>query len=134
LSVSAVFIVFQMGQTYLVYLPGENIWTCKCCGAHLVDNSEMHSANYHGSSGDAYLFPGAVNTSRGKVRVEKLRSGIYRISDIHCISCHHRLGWIYEISFSEEQKYKEGKIVLEKAFIHCSFSQKQDETSSSPYE
>mmetsp|Transcript_7195 Transcript_7195/g.9980 ORF Transcript_7195/g.9980 Transcript_7195/m.9980 type:complete len:116 (-) Transcript_7195:83-430(-) len=108
-----------MGRQNLILLPGEHIWVCKLCGTHLVDNNDLLSKNYHASTGDAFLFVSAVNFCRGKMKEERLRTGVYRTSDIHCLSCNQRLGWIYEIAYVEEQKFKEGKVILEKACIEC---------------
>jgi hypothetical protein len=39
------------------------------------------------------------------------------VRDISCKLCEERLGWIYEYAVEESQKYKEGKVILEKALI-----------------
>ena len=74
-----------------------------------------------------------------------LLTGLHTIADIHCVACDANLGWIYvcfffffflvsshgsfysyrtlslksfqEEAFEEDQKYKIGKVILEKATI-----------------
>ena len=38
-----------------------------------------------------------------------------QVSDIYCNCCDCYLGWRYEEAFEQSQKYKENKVVLEKA-------------------
>ncbi|PRP79309.1 hypothetical protein PROFUN_13003 [Planoprotostelium fungivorum] len=120
-----------MGRRFVLSVPGENVWCCKICTTPLIDNNLMLSDKYTASTGEAYLFTEAANVSHGKQRAEKLRSGVYLICDLHFVYCHQRLGWHYvsqtrtretptiiqEESASDEQKYKEGKCVLEKQQI-----------------
>lgn len=39
------------------------------------------------------------------------------VSDIYCNTCAHVIGWTYIESLDQDQKYKEGKFVIEKAFL-----------------
>ena len=39
----------------------------------------------------------------------------FKVSDIYCTSCGCYLGWRYEEASEQSQKYKENKVVLEKA-------------------
>lgn len=44
-----------------------------------------------------------------------LMTGLHTVADIFCNVCGAGLGWQYLEAFEESQKYKEGKVILEKA-------------------
>jgi len=44
-------------------------------------------------------------------------TGRHTVRDVHCIVCSEKLGWSYEYACEEGQRYKEGKIILEKLLI-----------------
>lgn len=46
-----------------------------------------------------------------------LITGLHSISDVHCTTCRTYLGWRYENAYEQEQKYKIGKVILEKAHM-----------------
>lgn len=46
-----------------------------------------------------------------------LMSGRYIVRDVSCRNCDTKLGWTYEFSTEENERYKEGKIMLERALI-----------------
>ena len=37
--------------------------------------------------------------------------------DVNCKKCNTKLGWIYEFATEDQQKYKEGKVILERALV-----------------
>lgn len=39
------------------------------------------------------------------------------VRDVTCKMCEVKLGWIYEYATEESQRYKEGRVILEKAHI-----------------
>ncbi|CAF1935328.1 unnamed protein product [Brassica napus] len=41
-------------------------------------------------------------------------SGMHTVSDIFCCCCGDNVGWKYESEHEKDQKYKEGKFVLER--------------------
>jgi len=41
-------------------------------------------------------------------------TGMHTVNDIYCSCCQRLLGWRYEKAYEEDQKYKEGKYILEK--------------------
>ncbi|XP_015081769.1 protein yippee-like At5g53940 [Solanum pennellii] len=69
------------------------------------------------SSGRAYLFNEVVNITFGENEERTLLSGTYTVKDIFCRICGQILGWKYEKSHDESQKYNEGKFVLERVKI-----------------
>jgi len=38
-------------------------------------------------------------------------------ADIFCVSCCNCVGWRYDFAYEKAQKYKEGKIILERSLI-----------------
>lgn len=39
------------------------------------------------------------------------------VRDVSCKKCKQKLGWMYEYATEESQKYKEGRVILERALI-----------------
>ncbi len=39
------------------------------------------------------------------------------VRDVNCKSCDTKLGWTYEFAIEEEQRYKEGRVILERALL-----------------
>jgi hypothetical protein len=39
------------------------------------------------------------------------------VRDVSCKKCKQKLGWMYEYAMEESQKYKEGRVILERALI-----------------
>jgi len=111
----------EMGKSFtrIFHLSGKKLWSCKSCGTHVALHKNLHSKGYHGKSGTAYLFNEVVNTYRGEVKKKKLMSGDYLIRKVYCVSCDTYLGWKYEQALGDvpENKYKEGKTILELAPI-----------------
>jgi hypothetical protein len=50
----------------------------------------------------------------GEVSDKHMATGLHTVSDIYCIQCASYVGWTYIKAFEEDQKYKEGKFILEK--------------------
>ncbi|OWZ60750.1 protein yippee-like 3 [Cryptococcus neoformans] len=46
-----------------------------------------------------------------------MRTGRHTVRDIYCRVCHTTLGWKYDFAFEHDQKYKEGKYILEREMI-----------------
>jgi len=55
-----------------------------------------------------------VNVSFGPNEDRQLMTGMHTVNDIYCNCCQRLLGWRYEKAYDEDQKYKEGKYILEK--------------------
>ncbi|KAK4714719.1 hypothetical protein R3W88_020626 [Solanum pinnatisectum] len=78
---------------------------------------KVSSKALHCSSGRAYLFNKVVNITFGQTEERTMLSGMHTVMDIFCCRCGQILGWKYEKSHEESQKYKEGKFVLERVRI-----------------
>lgn len=50
---------------------------------------------------------------------KRLRTGIHETMDIYCNMCEgdNPVGWKYVLAEEPDQKYKEGKFILEKAYL-----------------
>ncbi len=44
-------------------------------------------------------------------------TGRHMVRDVSCKSCDTKLGWIYEFATEENQRYKEGRVILERALV-----------------
>lgn len=51
---------------------------------------------------------------QGPVENRVLISGLHKVADARCTVCSNVLGWMYVEAKEESQKYKEGRILLEK--------------------
>ena len=44
-------------------------------------------------------------------------TGRHMVRDVWCRNCGTKLGWQYEFATDEAQRYKEGRVILERALI-----------------
>ena len=44
-------------------------------------------------------------------------TGRHMVRDVNCKNCDTKLGWTYEFAIEEEQRYKEGRVILERALL-----------------
>jgi len=65
-------------------------------------------------SGRAFLFSHAENIVAGPKEDRHLLTGLHTVADVFCSDCGESLGWKYIKAYEASQKYKEGKVVLEK--------------------
>eukprot|EP01114_Cavostelium_apophysatum_P002143 TRINITY_DN1186_c0_g1_i1.p1 TRINITY_DN1186_c0_g1~~TRINITY_DN1186_c0_g1_i1.p1 ORF type:complete len:256 (+),score=46.48 TRINITY_DN1186_c0_g1_i1:151-918(+) len=98
-------------------LAGKKVWSCRSCGVHLADNRDLVSKGFTGKTGEAYLFESIVNCSEGDIVDKELMTGKHQVTDVTCNNCGAYVGWTYLKAFNEENKYKEGKSVLEKSTL-----------------
>lgn len=43
--------------------------------------------------------------------------GRYMVRDVSCKNCNSKLGWIYEFVIEDSQRYKEGRVILERVLV-----------------
>mmetsp|Transcript_582 Transcript_582/g.1111 ORF Transcript_582/g.1111 Transcript_582/m.1111 type:complete len:111 (-) Transcript_582:91-423(-) len=106
-----------MGRVAQTILDSPKVYCCRSCNAHLARGDDISSKDFHGRHGPAYLFKTAVNVSVGPSEDRVLMTGLHVVRDMFCNVCHHELGWKYDEAYEESQKYKEGKVVIEKAMM-----------------
>ena len=44
-------------------------------------------------------------------------TGRHMVRDVSCKNCAAKLGWVYEFATEENQRYKEGRVILERALV-----------------
>ncbi|KAI8977150.1 yippee zinc-binding/DNA-binding /Mis18, centromere assembly-domain-containing protein [Mycotypha africana] len=112
-----------MGITYRIYLDMEQhqyhkIYACSKCKSHLTTAQRLISKDFHGLHGKAYLFDKVVNVKVSNEQEERIMTtGRHCISFIACANCERDLGWKYVRAYEPDQKYKEGKYILEKCSL-----------------
>ncbi|XP_010909030.1 putative yippee-like protein Os10g0369500 isoform X1 [Elaeis guineensis] len=104
-----------MGLLFVESLPGPKVFKCGRCKVDSASHDAIISKDFNGRYGRAYLFKSVVNISLGPNEDRHLVTGLHTVNDIYCSCCQQILGWRYEKAYDEDQKYKEGKYILEKA-------------------
>lgn len=54
------------------------------------------------------------------MKIKRLRDVIhifFQVRDVSCKSCNNKLGWMYEFATEANQRYKEGRVILERALV-----------------
>ncbi|RSH78952.1 uncharacterized protein EHS24_001875 [Apiotrichum porosum] len=103
---------------HLAHVPdGTPVFSCVKCSEVLALQDELVSKAFMGRSGRAYLMNSTINTNLGKREDRKLMTGKHTVADLHCAACNAELGWMYIKAPNGEQRYKEGRYILEEAQI-----------------
>ncbi|GLT51463.1 hypothetical protein SLA2020_248770 [Shorea laevis] len=102
-----------MGRLFVVYLEGR-IYSCKHCKTHLALDDDIISKSFQCRHGKAYLFDKVVNVTVGEKEDRMMTTGMHTVVDIFCVCCGSIVGWKYETAHEKNQKYKEGRSVLER--------------------
>ena len=106
-----------MGRLYLEHLGGVHIYSCGNCDTPLTNKNELISTRFTGATGRAFLFNRVVNLEYSEIQERVMLTGRHMVRDIMCKKCKQKLGWMYEYAVEESQRYKEGKVILERALI-----------------
>ncbi|KAM1033101.1 hypothetical protein FF1_036680 [Malus domestica] len=102
-----------MGRIFLIELDGRT-YRCRFCDSALALADDVLSRSFNSRQGRAYLFSNVVNITLGPKEDRLMYSGLHTVEDIFCCCCGQILGWKYVIAHEKNQKYKEGKFVLER--------------------
>ncbi|KAI4296783.1 hypothetical protein L6164_036708 [Bauhinia variegata] len=102
-----------MGRVFLVDLEGR-AYRCRFCDSPLGLADDVLSRSFNCHQGRAYLFSNVVNVTLGPQEERMMMSGLHTVEDIFCCCCGQILGWKYVIAHDKNQRYKEGKFVLER--------------------
>ncbi|KAK9913717.1 hypothetical protein M0R45_037526 [Rubus argutus] len=105
-----------MGRLFVLSLEGK-IYSCKHCRTHLALCEDIVSKAFQSRHGKAYLFSKVVNVTSGETEERMMITGMHTVADIFCVGCGAIVGWKYETAHEKNQKYKEGKSVLERVKI-----------------
>ena len=106
-----------MGKLFLEYLQASRLYTCRQCQVHLSSAQDLLSKDFSTRQGKAFLYEKAVNYVCGPSMTRYLRTGNHHVRDIYCVGCQTLLGWRYEWAEQPSQKYKEGKVIIERTLI-----------------
>jgi len=107
--------VKKMGNIFKLYFDESSgqIYCCKYCYCHFTSEKNIVSTAFNGHFGKAYLVDLVLNVFEGTYKETEMSSGSYVVCDIFCVQCRDIVGWKYRKSYQIDQKYKEGKYVLE---------------------
>ncbi|ODQ62158.1 hypothetical protein WICANDRAFT_87366 [Wickerhamomyces anomalus NRRL Y-366-8] len=113
-----------MGLRYSTHIDSDGktaiTYGCCYCRTHLSSSSLIMSKDYRGRTGDAFLMEKVVNIVQGTKQLRDMMTGKYLVSDIRCHQCGNLVGWKYHHSEVKNQKYKEGKYILElQTIVRC---------------
>ncbi|KAI8973859.1 yippee-like protein [Pilobolus umbonatus] len=104
-----------MVKRHPIYLDETDIYfSCISCHSQLISQEYIVSKAFQGIIGPAYLVKQAVNVITGNNEERMLMTGIHTVADIYCGICKLKLGWKYIKAPVSNQKYKEGKYIIEK--------------------
>jgi len=106
-----------MGVVFLLHPGGLKYYCCSACDAPLTSKEELYSTRFTGSTGRAFLFNKVVNVFHSDAMCRVMLTGRHMVRDVYCKNCEAKLGWMYEFATNEDQRYKEGKTILERALI-----------------
>ncbi|KER18309.1 hypothetical protein T265_12313 [Opisthorchis viverrini] len=107
----------SMGRVFIEHLGGQKVIHCQYCETPLSNRSEILSTRFTGATGRAFLFNRVVNIVYSEIQDRVMLTGRHFVRDVVCIKCNTKLGWMYEHALEESQRYKEGKVILERALI-----------------
>ena len=107
----------SMGRIFLKHLGGSRIFACAGCETPLTNRAELISTRFTGATGRAFLFNRVVNLRYSEVQDRVMLTGRHMVRDVSCKNCDAKLGWIYEFATEENQRYKEGRVILERALV-----------------
>lgn len=106
-----------MGKTFRIYLYGRRVYGCNKCRNHLTLVECLISKNFTGQHGKAFLFDLVVNVKLGEPQERDMTTGLHVVRDVNCEKCGQCMGWKYDMAYNPQQKYKEGKFILEKNLL-----------------
>jgi len=106
-----------MGRVYLEHFGGEKLFSCAQCDTFLTNRKQLISTRFTGATGRAYLFNRVVNLNYSETQDRIMLTGRHIVRDVTCKKCNTKLGWVYEFATEDQQKYKEGKVILERALV-----------------
>lgn len=106
-----------MGRIFLRHIGGTRLFSCSNCDTPLTNRAELISTRFTGATGRAFLFNRVVNLSYSEVQDRVMLTGRHMVRDVSCKNCEAKLGWVYEFATEDNQRYKEGRVILERALV-----------------
>lgn len=96
---------------------GSRVYSCDRCDTFLTNRQQLLSKSFTGTTGTAFLFNRVVNLVQSEVHDRHMLTGRHFVRDVSCKKCGVKLGWMYEFAKPANQRFKEGKVILEQALI-----------------
>lgn len=106
-----------MGRIFLRHIGGTRLFSCASCDTPLTNRAELISTRFTGATGRAFLFNKVVNLNYSEVQDRVMLTGRHMVRDVSCKNCDAKLGWVYEFATEDNQRYKEGRVILERALV-----------------
>lgn len=106
-----------MGRKFIEHIGGSRIFSCATCDTSLTNRSHLISTRFTGATGRAFLFSRVVNLIYSDAQDRVMLTGRHMVRDVSCKRCDAKLGWFYEFAVEDSQRYKEGRVILERALI-----------------
>ncbi|KAI1288456.1 Protein yippee-like 5 [Halotydeus destructor] len=106
-----------MGRVHREHLGGKKLFSCAHCETFLTNKNEIISTRFTGSTGRAFLFNHVVNLTFSEIQDRVMITGRHLVRDVNCKNCGEKLGWFYEFATDESQRYKEGRVILERLLV-----------------
>ncbi|ODV80648.1 yippee-domain-containing protein, partial [Suhomyces tanzawaensis NRRL Y-17324] len=98
--------------------PDVKIIACLGCSSHLCLSDLVICDGFTGASGPALLVDKLINIEADSpLQRTSMKTGHYQIYKVRCHQCKAPLGWYYKKAYSSSQSYKEGKFVVEEAYV-----------------
>ncbi|KAJ2710869.1 protein yippee-like moh1 [Coemansia spiralis] len=107
-----------MGYMHQVFFGSKGVYACRDCHTHIALRSKVESRQYTGQYGRAILFVDVVNVRKGDEDKRSMTTGVHIVRDIYCMKCNKYVGWTYVKAFEPDQRFKEGKFILERELIY----------------
>ncbi|KAG0636564.1 yippee family protein [Tuber brumale] len=92
---------------------------CRLCQTHLAPTTHIISKGFMGRHGRAYLLNTLTtpHITYSPPTPRPLVTGMHTVSDVSCSLCGTVLGWKYLAAEDRAQKYKVGKMILERSRV-----------------
>ncbi|KAI8874340.1 yippee-domain-containing protein [Ramicandelaber brevisporus] len=94
------------------------VYCCENCCTHIASEESIMAKGFFGRHGRALFIDEAINYKLGAIEDRDLMTGRHKVADIMCATCDIVLGWKYLKSSSDDQRYKEGRFILEKTRLY----------------
>jgi len=107
-----------MGRVFIQHIGGGRIFSCNSCDTPLTNRTQLISTRFTGATGRAFLFNRVVNLKYSEVQDRVMLTGRHMVRDVFCKKCDTKLGWMYEFATEDNQRYKEGHVILERALVN----------------
>uniref|UniRef100_A0A8C5CI35 Protein yippee-like n=1 Tax=Gadus morhua TaxID=8049 RepID=A0A8C5CI35_GADMO len=107
----------NMGRIFLDHIGGTRLFCCANCDTTLTNRAELISTRFTGATGRAFLFNKVVNLQHSDVQERVMLTGRHMVRDVSCKNCNSKVGWLYEFATEDSQRYKEGRVILERALV-----------------